>query len=544
MTTTEAAGAPDTTVARFRLILLWPVRVMKPGGEGGGDGALAACLAEGEGPWRHVDDEFTGDPADFQERHYSEFVTFLPTAQRFLYGHGRGGRIPSAYGESPMATLRRDDVAAARVTMRHGEAPVLLSVAHVDLHFFYDIDVALLAVEVFADDLPLATAQDLMFRFGRAYPAFWTPSGRPGHCPAEVEWLSPAGAVLAASDYGDKRAYLDFACLHRAPGLAAHWRFLLEPMALDLAGARGEIRYRQLEYYRMPLMAFLAFRDPAALTEDDRRRLAWASAPATAGRADHGYDADATPHAFGPRQEQEIHGDLAGAWHAIGGNAVVLAGDAGDAAFMDAERGFLARFRHQYFLVFLIAHFHRASLLMFADELADAVSRLRVGDPAALMTFRQKSRASLERFLRFTHRYWIDEVTNHAETRAVFDVSRRQLQVDRLYQDVRQELHDMSQYLEGEAQRRQNTSMVRLTVVTTFGLTGALSTGFLGMNLFALDAASPALKLGLFALVFLPALALTLLTVATSARLSAFLDVLSDESLRLIEKARACFGRR
>ena len=39
-----------------------------------------------DSPWSEVVDEFFCDPADFQERHYKEFVTFLPYVQRFLYG--------------------------------------------------------------------------------------------------------------------------------------------------------------------------------------------------------------------------------------------------------------------------------------------------------------------------------------------------------------------------------------------------------------------------------------------------------------------------
>ena len=43
----------------------------------------------------------------------------------------------------------------------------------------------------------------------------------------------------------------------------------------------------------------------------------------------------------------------------------------------------------------------------------------------------------------------------------------------------------MSQYLEAEAARQQNETMMRLTVVTTFGLIGTEATGFLGFNLFS-----------------------------------------------------------
>ena len=69
-------------------------------------------------------------------------------------------------------------VAAARLTLALGTAPLTLSVAHVDLYFFFDIDVVLLGVEVFADDLPLVIAEDVLYRFGRAYPAGWEENGQ------------------------------------------------------------------------------------------------------------------------------------------------------------------------------------------------------------------------------------------------------------------------------------------------------------------------------------------------------------------------------
>ena len=44
----------------------------------------------------------------------------------------------------------------------------------------------------------------------------------------------------------------------------------------------------------------------------------------------------------------------------------------------------------------------------------------------------------------------------------------------------------MTNYLEGDTLRRQANTVVRLTVVTAFGLIGTIVTGFLGMNLLAL----------------------------------------------------------
>lgn len=52
----------------------------------------------------------------------------------------------------------------------------------------------------------------------------------------------------------------------------------------------------------------------------------------------------------------------------------------------------------------------------------------------------------------------------------------------RLYDELRSELEDMSQYFDSDALRRQGETMVRLTVVATVGLVGVATTGVLGMN--------------------------------------------------------------
>jgi hypothetical protein len=46
-----------------------------------------------------------------------------------------------------------------------------------------------------------------------------------------VEWLAADGRVLAVSDYEARKQYLESVCRERAPPLAAHWQYLLNPMA-------------------------------------------------------------------------------------------------------------------------------------------------------------------------------------------------------------------------------------------------------------------------------------------------------------------------
>ncbi len=97
----------------------------------------------------------------------------------------------------------------------------------------------------------------------------------------------------------------------------------------------------------------------------------------------------------------------------------------------------------------------------------------------------------------------------------------------------------MDHFLDQEATRRQNETIVRLTVVTILGLVGTVTTGFLGMNLFDHTSLGAAEKFATFMAVFVPTMLLTLYTVMKSSRLSEFLDALADEGRAWVSRWRA-----
>jgi hypothetical protein len=217
----------------------------------------------------------------------------------------------------------------------------------------------------------------------------------------------------------------------------------------------------------------------------------------------------------------------------------VVLGDANSPFFVNHERGVLSQFRHQHFLLFLIAHFQKAALLMYSDRLAEALKNLDIGDAASVRHFKRTIRDSFAGFLRFTHRYWFHEVSEQAQVRALFRMCSNHLELDPLYTEVKERIAEMNQYLETDSLRRQANTVVRLTVVTIFGLIGTVTTGFLGMNLLAEADASMGRKLAIFAIVFVATTALTVYTMAKSKRLSDFLDVLSDERASAWQKVKA-----
>ena len=552
-------------VQQLRLALLWPLRLMQAEADDDAAPELAPWQVlrdlGAKSPWREQFDEYTGDAEGFHERHYNEFVSFLPYVQRFLYGHGRmqRGRHDAGASGSPMRIFRRHDIAAVRVVPTKGETPVTLSVVHIDLYFFFGVDVVMLNVEVATDNLPLPLAQELMYRFGRAYPAGWDGQGQALHCMHSVEWLDKDGTVLAASDAQDRDAFLRHVAEHRAPRIARHWEFVLAPLVNHHSPAEGALRFRQIEYYRMPMMAYLAVDEPRRLSRGDFIRLGLV----TGGSDGLAALGEVSPWPSGgpevplPYAEQHLAdfeqqfcydrfwaeaGAAPNTRYLCSGLALVVVGQATSEFYRCRDRGVLAQFRHQHFLLFLIAHFQKATLLMFSDRLAEALMAMDVTKPSSVKRFKRQIRMAYVGFLGFTHRYWFHEISEQAHVKALFHMCTRHLGIDAIYDEVQARIRDMNIYLDADSLRRQANTVVRLTVVTIFGLIGTVTTGFLGMNLIA-EADAPLWKrIAFFFAVFVPTISLTIYTMVKSKRLSDFLDVVSDERIGAWTKFKAFFA--
>ena len=108
----DSDSRQQVIVRHLRQALLWPLRLI-PAGMTEDDprrrAPWQALRAMGDAsPWREHVDEYNGAAGSFHERHYNEFVSFLPYVQRFLYGEGRAQRSSGdATTGSPMRVFRR-----------------------------------------------------------------------------------------------------------------------------------------------------------------------------------------------------------------------------------------------------------------------------------------------------------------------------------------------------------------------------------------------------------------------------------------------------
>lgn len=522
-------------VADFRQTLLWPVQLIS---ESNSTKIQRPWdLLKGENcPWHEIQDEFSLAKQTLSEVRYQEFVTFMPFAQRFLYGEGKHGRESGGYGESPIHIFSRSDVNQVRITLDYDVAPIVLKVAHIELYFFYDIDVAFLALEVTGQNIQLNHAMDILYRLGRTYPNYWEENGHAGHCAKSIEWLDKQGQVLSSSDYEDKTRYLAFVKDNHVPCVSLHWEFLMRPLVQHYSNQVGHIRYREIEYQRMPLMAYLAFEDTNKLTRGDLIRLGLVTQP---------WDSDTLPfteefltnfeekHCYDRYWDNQKLDPWSTTRIMCTGQNFVVVGSQQHRVFTNNKTGIKNNYQNQYFLLFLIAHFQKAALLMLSDRMVQAISRLNLEDEQSIKSFRQNIRNVMGVFLRFTHRYWFESISDQAVSKDLFNMMHKQLATVDLFEKTRRRIMDMAEYLEGEEIKRQADTVVRLTVVTIFGLIGTMTSGLLGMNIFDFTRVSVGMKLVYFMCIFIPVSALTFYTVIKSRRLSLFLDALSNEGAGL-----------
>jgi hypothetical protein len=232
--------AADQRVSHFRQILMWPLQLMPLPADAPID-SHSQLLEAASMPTIRGMNSSTSSPAtpvNSTSATTASSSPFLPYVQRFLYGEGGGQKAIARYGESPIRIFRRHDVAKVRMTFKEGDEALNFEIVHLDLYFFYDIDVVILVVEICADDLELRQVQDTLYRFGRAYPPYWDDDGSGGHCLKRARVAGGGRSVLSASDYEKRSKYLSFVSRFRAPCISSHWEFLLRPLVLHHSDAR------------------------------------------------------------------------------------------------------------------------------------------------------------------------------------------------------------------------------------------------------------------------------------------------------------------
>jgi hypothetical protein len=429
-------------VERFHEILIWPLRLHADAGEWDNRPSELQRFAQElskSGEWEEVSPYGRLKDSSDSAR-YAEFVYFHPFIRSFLYPRLQGA-------DAPMRVLAREDIQSVRVRLRNpddGLREIELRVLRVHLYLF-QTGIGLLVVEVAADGIDLLDAEDLLDTFRRAYAPYFE-GGRPGHCPFSVEWVKAAGGAIGDS-YSDAKAQIDFSRRNRQPPVSRHWQHLLDPLAPWPVAKPNGPSYSQIEDERIPVMAFLSFSDPALLTKGDFARLAFLDDAGPSG---------SLPCAAGALEDFESKHCYDRFWDATGegwmktrylcsGYAFVVVGQDDPQFFTNGESGILSHFRHHYLQMGLVAHMHRASLLVFSQRLSAAVDKMRGHERsyAQVRTLQQD-------IADFVAHFWFTEVSNQQQPRELFEWWSNLLGNRELYDRVLQECGFVAEVLQGK----------------------------------------------------------------------------------------------
>lgn len=426
--------------------------------------------------WKEIDDLFKRSADDQNETCYAECVYFHPFVQRFLYNKDK----------QTLRIFSRTDINQVSIKIEHPDPKKNIdekfNVDRIHMYLF-DVGVALFVVEVStAKVISLKTAQEILDRFRRAYSPYWK-NDRPGHCPDKVQWLYNETEIGSCSTYHDKEKMINDVRKNIVPPMAAHWEYLIKPFIPwqdDNNKSSSKIELKQIGDERIPVMAYLAFDDPKALTDGDFMRLGLLDDQGSSDKLPYGTDFMAdfkTKYCYDRFWDITTKGQK---WmrtrYLCCGYAFVVIGkddrkkkkEDPPPTFTDKDSGILAHFRHHYLQMGILVHFYHASLLMFSEKRSQAVADWKSEKDKP--EFRKRIKLIQESLLRFTQRYWFIDISNQVQARELFDLWKKHLGVEKWFEQVKEETININEFLDAEQQEKQAKSSVRLTVVATIGL--------------------------------------------------------------------------
>ena len=449
-------------------------------------------------PWRAISNHHIDNPLKElwpQLQQYQARAYFHPFVQRFLYGNDRVQRFTY------------DDVKAIKVDF--GKKTFLLNVTRCELVLFQpDIGVLLLELSSINSQC-LQDTQLLLDSVRRLYPPYFNQyeqSWKSGHCPDAVEFLEKDkktrignrgiyGEAFKAENTNPPDIFKSYSNVFEASTgtkawhcpWAAHWRTLLEPFNTDPYG-KSIFSAHQFGDDRAPTMSYLAVNNPRLISRGNWMRLCFSDAPGD----------DPLPYAcaFTAKFEENFCYDRY--WYALGestnqpsrilncGYSFGYVGSSQDKYFFTNENnGAHATFRNIYVTMGLMAHFQRASLLAASERLSEMVKRKKRKESEVKLPDRDEVREFYDQFIEFTQNFWFDEISPQEQGQQIFQMWRKHLRIQELYDEVRQELKDLVDYAElratGDEIKASNDLNQTVAIVGGVGVVLALISAFAGI---------------------------------------------------------------
>lgn len=516
---------PDPLVSHFEVSILIPIRIVDDCGQAPKSMMDVAASLLGQGWCPPLADQSA--PELTRRIEHQAYSYFHPFVRRFLFDQQR------------VIRLARTDLEC--LTVKPGglgdHADCHLEVMACELWLFQRTEIGVLKLDLRkaadAEDWALSRVQRLLDQVRRLYPPYFDGSSGDlasgGHCPREVvlRFKSSAGHESVTSDFGDVARYCadmaSWSALGQSNELlesfswATHWQAILEPLvtspvAPNVPGAKVGMptrwRAMQLGDDRAATMSFVAFANEAEfrrVTEGDWVRLCFSDAP-----GDDRF----------PCQDAFLNGNALRAsfqsrfcydrfFYAVGqstdspsrilncGYSFTYAGSKADPHFfMNFDNGAIVSFRHIYLAMGVLAQFQRAALLASSFRISCLVKR----DVNSGID-KKETAPAYDAFLSFTQWYWFDEISPQEQGQDLFAMWRRELRLQELFTEVRQELRDIVDLQNAKQQIEQAETASKLAKTSTeltrvavpfaiLSITIALlsfAAGWMGMNVLTDD---------------------------------------------------------
>ena len=388
---------------------------------------------------------------------YSEIVYFLSYVRDFLYGGDR--KKPD---KRSMRVLRRTDIEWLCIDLDE-HRKYQLKVERLEAYLF-QTGVLLIVVEVkvpkpqkvkdpmpqeVKDPMPqevedpkpqeekpdfflsLKDAMDLQNKMRMVFPRRWDDKGVPSETPLGAAWLDSEGKLRKVSEqnYAEKSDFTTIVRKNAELPAAKHWRYLLKDFPLygedksNEEDKSNKYAIKQIEDQRIPSMTYLAVPDPREISEWDFARIAFYD---SAGESSVGSYSDEFLKDWDKKsaydrfwQRTPSTGDAEGVlkhnnqmrtrW-LCSGYGLAVVGATADSFYTNQ---IAANFRHHYFRMGLIAHFQRASLLTFRDQLAEATEK-------SCSRFRDEVMKIQSNVTKFRARFWFHEVSTQLQGQEIF----------------------------------------------------------------------------------------------------------------------------
>jgi hypothetical protein len=498
-------------VAEFRQILMWPLALdmaKAPSSETMASLVIREAehlVREQQQLWRpvkdplfHLQHEVGGKDSDPNHRQepYAEFVYFHDFVQRFLYPK-------DAKPEQALLHLfRRTDIQGVRISqwVGSGMKEFTLKVDRCNLYLF-PVGVAMLAVEVTSiadhpEGLLLSEVLYLQDTFRRCYTPYFDGQDARG-VPSSVQWLGANGTSIGMPSLPQSlNAARDFAVLNRQPPMFSHWMDLLP---LNVPGRVGHNdtssnMWRHIVDERIPIMTYVRLAEVKAadgtaefagknlerVERGDLTRLCFADTPGPAGS--YPYDEEF----LSKFDDENCYGRYKswGTLHMFSGYSyAVIVAEGKDRERNPYNEIIVHHFRHMYFQMAMIAHMEQAAYLAFSSRVSQAVADASAAKQLRSLAFKERIVSIQEEFLRFVQLFRFTGLSNQIQAKEMFDLWRKHLRLQPLYEDVRDELNSATAFLFAAESRQQTTAATRLNKIAIAGVLLSLVFSFLGMNL-------------------------------------------------------------